>query len=48
MGIVVMFKIYDKGKEDVFDKGFDWIKDLVVKIIISDLEKMFEVDKINE
>ncbi|MBC2205193.1 FAD:protein FMN transferase, partial [Listeria seeligeri] len=48
MGTVVTLKIYDKGKEDVLDKGFDRIKDLAAKITTSDSEKTSEVDKINE
>lgn len=32
MGTVVTLKIYDKGKEDVLDKGFDRIKDLVTRL----------------
>lgn len=39
MGTVVTLKIYDKGKEDVLDKGFDRIKDLAAKITTSDSEK---------
>lgn len=48
MGTVVTLKIYDKGKEDVLDKGFDRVRDLADKIDVNDEQKRTsEIDKIN-
>ncbi|EUJ33909.1 thiamine biosynthesis lipoprotein ApbE [Listeria floridensis FSL S10-1187] len=47
MGTVVTLKVYDKGKEDAIEKGFDRIKELAAAITTSDDGKS-EVDKINQ